>query len=113
MNAASTAFGASKAAEAQTNAANQAQQTALSMYNTTRGDLSPYRQIGNVAAGDLTNRLGELTAPIMMDQATLEKTPGYQFNLYQGEKAVQNSAAARGLGESGAALKGAATLATG
>ena len=113
ISAASQAYGAHQAAQAQTNAANLAQQTALGMYNTTRGDLSPFRQIGQVAATDLTNRLGELTAPITMDQATLEKTPGYQFNLYQGEKAVQNSAAARGLGESGAALKGAATFATG
>jgi hypothetical protein len=48
-----------------------------------------------------------------MDQATLEKTPGYQFNLTQGLKSVQNSAAARGLGTSGAALKGASTFATG
>lgn len=54
-----------------------------------------------------------LLKPITMDQATLEKTPGYQFNLSQGLKSVQNSAAARGLGNSGAALKGAAQYATG
>lgn len=54
-----------------------------------------------------------LLKPIQMDQATLEKTPGYQFNLKQGLKSVQNSAAARGLGGSGAALKGAAEYATG
>ncbi|KVF35784.1 hypothetical protein WJ09_09830 [Burkholderia vietnamiensis] len=40
-------------------------------------------------------------------------TPGYQFTLTQGLKSVQNSAAARGLGTSGAALKGAAGYATG
>ena len=113
VSAASTAYGASKAANAQEQAAQLAAQTQMNMYNTTRGDLAPFRQIGQTAATDLTNRLGELTAPITMDQATLEKTPGYQFNLYQGEKAVANSAAARGLGESGAALKGAATFATG
>lgn len=54
-----------------------------------------------------------LLKPITMDQATLEKTPGYQFNLKQGLKATQNAAAARGLGSSGAALRGAATFATG
>jgi hypothetical protein len=113
VSAAATAYGASKAAQAQESAANTAANTALTMYNTTRGDLSPYRDIGKVAADQLTSRLGDLTAPITMDQATLEKTPGYQFNLYQGEKAAANSAAARGLGESGAALKGAATFATG
>ena len=46
-------------------------------------------------------------------QAALEATPGYQFNLAQGLQAAQNSAAARGLGVSGAALKGAASYATG
>lgn len=113
VGAAATAYSASRASDAQTAAAGQAANTALSMYNTTRGDLSTYRDIGNVAAGDLTNRLGELTSPITMDQKTLEQTPGYQFNLTQGLKSVQNSAAARGLGNSGAALKGAATFATG
>jgi hypothetical protein len=43
----------------------------------------------------------------------LEQTPGYQFNLSQGLKATQSAAAAKGLGVSGAALKGAATYATG
>jgi hypothetical protein len=42
-----------------------------------------------------------------------QATPGYQFTLNQGLKSVQNSAAARGLGVSGAALKGAATYTTG
>jgi hypothetical protein len=54
-----------------------------------------------------------LLKPFSMDQRTLEQTPGYRFNLSQGLKAVQNAAAARGLGASGAALKGASTFATG
>ena len=40
-------------------------------------------------------------------QAQLAQTPGYQFELQQGEEATNNSAAARGLSSSGAALKGA------
>lgn len=50
------------------------------------------------------------TAPTAEQAA---QTPGYQFTLDQGLKSVQNSAAARGLGTSGAALKGAAGYATG
>lgn len=46
-------------------------------------------------------------------QAALEATPGYQFDLSQGLRGVESSAAARGLGVSGAALKGAAGYATG
>jgi hypothetical protein len=75
--------------------------------------LQPYTATGQQAATDLQNRLPFLTSPIVMDQAALEQTPGYQFTKTQGLKAVQNSAAARGLGVSGAALKGAATFATG
>jgi hypothetical protein len=52
----------------------------------------------------------QFTAPTA-DQAA--QTPGYQFTLGQGLKSVQNSAAARGLGTSGAALKGASSYATG
>lgn len=113
IGAGATAYSASKASEAQTNAANTAANTSLSMYNTTRGDLSPYRQIGQTASDQLTSRLSDLTSPITMDESTLRNTPGYQFNLTQGLKAAQNSAAARGLGTSGAALKGASTFATG
>lgn len=46
-------------------------------------------------------------------QAQLEATPGYQFDLSQGLRGIENSAAAKGLGMSGAALKGAARYATG
>lgn len=131
IGAATTAYAASKASDAQTNAANTAANTALStaklnsdttmnMYNTTRGDLSPFRDLGVNASNQLTSQLGSLTTmptlptvPQPMTQDQLEQTPGYQFNLTQGLKATQNAAAARGLGVSGAALKGAASYATG
>jgi hypothetical protein len=43
----------------------------------------------------------------------LAQTPGYQFTLDQGLRATQSSAAARGLGMSGAAMRGAADYAGG
>jgi hypothetical protein len=66
-------------------------------------------------AGSLAPYQAQLNAlmPGQMSQADLEATPGYQFNLSQGLQATQNAAAAKGLGVSGAALKGAATYATG
>lgn len=45
--------------------------------------------------------------------AALAATPGYQFALDQGLKATQSGAAARGLGVSGASMKGAAGYAQG
>ena len=46
-------------------------------------------------------------------QAQLSATPGYQWDLSQGLQGVANSNAAKGLGISGPALKGAAAYATG
>jgi hypothetical protein len=48
-----------------------------------------------------------------MDEAQLAQTPGYQFTKNQGMKAVQSGYAARGLGISGGAEKGAADYVTG
>lgn len=83
------------------------------MYEQTRSDLAPYRAAGNTGTNALMAALPDLTSQIKLDQAWLQQQPGYQFALKQGLKGVQNSAAARGLGSSGAALKGAAGFATG
>src|ERR1700685_1184070 len=84
LGAGATIYGASKAADAQTSAANTAANTSLSMYNTTASNLAPYRGIGSTASDMLTSKLSDLTTPITMDEKTLEATPGYQFNLTQG-----------------------------
>lgn len=130
----SQSYAASKAADAQTNASNKAIAFQQNQYDQTRTDLAPYRTIGGQSADQLTSRMGDLTSPTALPefdntlptfdnslpiapnpltQAELEATPGYEFTLAQGLKSTQNSAAARGLGTSGAALKGAATFATG
>lgn len=101
-------------------AGSQAQQT------QTRLDLLPFTENGINASTVLAQRGGQNwglntnylqmsqdAMPGQMTQAQLEQTPGYQFQLAQGLRATQNSAAAKGLGISGAALKGAATFATG
>lgn len=109
----STAYAANKAAGSQTSAANTAAQTTMNMYNTTRGDLSSYRDIGNVAAGDLTTALPTLTAPVSVNPDDFLNSDQYKFLQTQGERAVTNSSAARGLGTSGAALKGSAAFESG
>ena len=100
-------------ADAQASVTRDASAQQMQMYQQTRKDLQPYQQFGQVGANMLQSQLPSLTAPITMDEATLRNTPGYQFNLQQGLKSVQNGAAARGLGVSGAAMKGAASYATG
>ena len=118
-----------EAAKLAVNSANRSADMVQGRYDTTRGDFTPYRDLGGQAANMLSDKLGDLTGtdsyyqqslrehmpqmPSAMTQADLEATPGYQFTLSQGLKAVQNSASARGLGVSGAAMKGAADYATG
>lgn len=92
-------------------AAMNAAQVQQNMYNQTREDLTPFRTAGQQALNPLLGLSGIGGAGNMMD--TLNNMPGYQFTLAQGMKGVQNSAAARGLGSSGAALKGGASFATG
>lgn len=113
LGAGATVYGAGKAADAQTKAAQAAAAQQKAMYDQTRRDSMPFMDAGQGAANMLTGQLPWLTNPFQMSQANLEATPGYQFTLGQGLKATQNSAAARGLGLSGAAMKGAASYATG
>jgi hypothetical protein len=123
IGAGSSLLGASQAA----GGAKDAADTQKMMYQITRSDLDPFRQIGVNALAPAFNLaasgpnaggrdyidLAFQNIPGRMTQAELEQTPGYQWNLAQGLKAVQGAAAARGLGVSGASLKGAGTYATG
>jgi hypothetical protein len=99
---------AGSAADAQRDAAAMAMQTEMNMFNITQGNLAPYRDFGNA----MLNPLQQLLTP-GSSAAMLQQMPGYQFALQQGLRGVQNSAAARGLGTSGAAMKGAANFTTG
>jgi hypothetical protein len=138
---ASSAIGGSaskSAASTQADAANNAAQLQKQATDQERQDLQPFTGLGVSAINPLISALGYnasaqdgnqwsmgvnpssilqqqfsyggFTAPTA---AAAAATPGYQFTLDQGLKAAQNSASARGLGSSGAALKGASSYATG
>jgi hypothetical protein len=122
LGAGANIFGAQSAADAQKQAAAQANAAVLQQQQqglaAQKGYFdtgnAPLSTIANKGVGDYTNleaAIPGLTAPITMDQATLEATPGYQFNLSQGERGVSLGAAAAGL--SGAQAKAAAKYATG
>ena len=112
IGGAATAISSSNAAHAQTAAANQANQTQRDLYNQTAANLAPYNQGGQAAYGTLNDLLGVGGNSATM-QSTLEGLPGYQFTLGQGLKSTQSGYAARGLADSGGALKGAANYSTG
>lgn len=115
--AAGTVYAASqagKAANAQVGAANNATATQLQMYNQTRTDQAPWRAAGGSAVGALSSYYGlpgangQVANPAMTaanDNKLIQNLPGYQFNLQQGNQAVQRNLAANGLLDSGAAQK--------
>ena len=98
-----TALTISHTVKSATEAADKASATQKEFFNITQENLKPFMEGGQDAFKDLDN----------FDQAALEATPGYQFALKQGMKAVTNSLTARSLGISGAAQKGAAGFAVG
>lgn len=122
------------AANTQADAANHAADLQNQQWQQTQANMKPYLDLGTSSISPLLQAMGynatqngdgrwsyngiDSSNPLMQrfaapTAAEAAASPGYQFTLQQGLKATQNSAAARGLGTSGAALKGASTYATG
>ena len=104
---------AEQAAQTQADAASKASDNTMAMFQSTQKNLAPFVQGGQDAFSQLGSKLPQLTQPFAPTQDQLASTPGYQFTLKQGLQAAQNSAAAQGLGTSGAAEKGAINYAEG
>jgi len=113
VGAGASIYGANKAADTQSANAQRVAQMQQDQYQQTRSDLAPYRDVGKDASGRLTSRLSELTTPISVNPDDFQNSDYYKFLNKQGQKAVTNSAAFRGLGSSGAALKGATAFSKG
>ncbi len=132
--------GSKDAAQTQADAANKASDNTMAMYNQSAARLAPYtalggqstqdsllRSMGYTPQFDSTGALSGLTKDpnnILNTQFNggpafsfapkdLQNYPGYQFALSQGMRANDASAAARGLGVSGADIRGASQFATG
>lgn len=116
---------AKSAASAQEAAAQTASNTELSMFDKTQANLQPFMGAGTNALSSLQKLLGigpggtGATNPMLqmlgigpngqsttggIDPSTFQSSPGYQFQLQQGEEARTNAAAASG-GLGGNALK--------
>jgi hypothetical protein len=102
-------YASNRAAGAQTDAATAAasatrEATAESVaesrrqYDLARADLAPWRETG-------VNALKVLVDKINAGPGDYTQSPGYQFRLSEGEKAVNRSAAAKGGALSGATTK--------
>lgn len=100
------AFSANKASNAQVQSAKDANSEAAREYDQARTDQMPWLDAGRGALGQLTAGTqagGQFMRPFAM--ADYQADPGYQFRLDQGNRGIQQSAAARGGLLSGAAAK--------
>ena len=118
IGAGASILGSQTAAGAQEKSTQQATQTEQNMFNQAAGYQQPYSQQGQAADATLNQLLGVNNGAggpgnAATMESTLENLPGYQFTLNQGLKSTQSGYAARGLADSGGALKGASTYATG
>lgn len=93
---------ADKAAKAQAEAMMHAANLQKRMFDTTRADMMPWLESGREA---LAAYMGELGMGGPGFKSTFAETPGYQFQVQQGEQGVLNNLSALGMRDSGAALK--------
>lgn len=109
------AIGASNASSAQNAAGERAlefQREAFRQqqanYNQQREDQAPWLEAGRSSLGELLRQMqgGQFETPYQrFDGSMLATDPGYQFRMAEGQKALERSASARGMLNSGGALK--------
>lgn len=85
---------ANSASNAEQNAAAQSAATQQSIFNTEEQNTAPYREAGDYALGQIHDNMSGYNAPFTMGD--FHADPGYQFDLQQGQQAIQNSSAATG-----------------
>lgn len=125
------ASAAKSAAQTQASAANQAAQIQQTEFNTTTANEAPYLQAGNTSLNALMTQLGlgpggtgtgpltqsftpyQAPAPFNFNPQNLQNTPGYQFQLQQGEQAITDQASAVGGVGGGNTLKALTTFGQG
>lgn len=102
-------YAADQASDAGSAAASESARVQKQMYDQTRADLQPQRQVGETALYSLADMLG-IPRPSpdggLTPAGGFNTTPGYQFRRDEGIKALDRSSAARGMNLSGAQLKG-------
>jgi hypothetical protein len=98
----------------QSSAASKGASQAQATEAQQRSDLAPFRTAGTNALGvasDLSGANGPDAATAAM--ANFQTSPGYQFSMDQGLRAVDAGAAAKGMARSGATIKGEQEFGTG
>lgn len=87
-------YSANQATNAMQDATNKANDLQRYIYDTNRSDNMPALQARNSALEQMQS--------LLKDPSTITSQPGYQFGMAEGNKALNNGAAARGMTYSGA-----------
>jgi hypothetical protein len=93
------------AAGYQLGAVNKARGTQQAQYGVDKGYYQPYYDAGTGALSQLQANLGAGAFNVNVTPQNLQNDPGYQFQLQQGQQALQRSAAAQGGLQSGGFAK--------
>jgi len=122
VGAGASIYSSNKAAGAASRAAGSSIAEQNAEYNQTRTDQAPWRTAGASALDQIAKLYGLDTVDAngnvvkgtgKADFSGFSTSPDFQFNLSQGQDAINRSAAARGGLLSGAAVKAGETYATG
>lgn len=107
-----SAVGSSNAANAQKDSAEKAMDLQREIYaqqqrnyEQGREDMRPWLEAGRGTLGELMAQMQGGYFDRQFDASQLANDPGFQFRMQQGQQALERSASARGLLNSGGALK--------
>jgi hypothetical protein len=100
-------IGGKSAADAQKASANKSLKLQKQVYEKTYADYSPYRDFGKNALGAYSYEMG--LGPKPANYTGFTETPGYQWQLGQGQDAINAQAGARGGLVSGRTLQDLST----
>lgn len=109
------AYSADRAADAQVDASNAASGVQMQMFNQSRQDQMPWLQAGQGGLNALMGLYGmqsngsggwsRSADPMAMARQYMQQDPSYQFRFGEGQRAIENSALARGNFQSGNTLR--------
>jgi hypothetical protein len=111
LSAIANGVGASGAAGAQRDAANQALGVQRDVWGQQQANQAPYLQAGQSSLADLLQQMH--AGAFDVNPSQLAQDPGYQFRMQQGQQALERSAAARGGLATGGTLRSLARYSQG
>lgn len=82
-------------------------------YEQSRNDMAPWMDAGQSSLAELMAQMQGGYFDRQFDPSQLANDPGYQFRMAEGQKALERSASARGMLNSGGALKSLARYSQG